>query len=123
MQCTTELRLIDNQTFEEITCLSFLPVLRCDIYRLDLAFVDLLETQLRIRLMEKEETKWLSHIHVRLKSQGHVKKIAYRCSKLNAYCLLSCRNNSTLISCLYRPTVTLHQGQGHEHDHEHIYQA
>ena len=55
----------------------------------------------------------------RFQSQGHV-KMAYRCSKFNAYCLLSCRDNSTLIFCLCQPTVTLHQGQGHRNEYEHI---
>ena len=33
--------------------------------------------------------------------------------------LLSCRDNSTLIFCLWDgPTVTWHQGQGHRHEHE-----
>ena len=44
--------------------------------------------------------------------------MAYRCSKCNACCLLSCRDTSKLIFCLCRPTVTLHQGQGHRNEHE-----
>ena len=34
-----------------------------------------------------------------------------------AYCLLSYREHATLICCLCRPTVTLHQGQRNEHEH------
>ena len=49
------------------------------------------------------------------------KKKAYRCSKFNAYCLLSCRDNSQQRLC--RPTVTLHQGQGHRNEHENMCQA
>ena len=57
----------------------------------------------------------------RLQSQGYV-KMAYRCSKLNAYFLLSCREHATLICfCLCRPTVTLHQGQGPRSEHELIW--
>ena len=56
------------------------------------------------------------------KSRSHKK--AYCCSKFNAYCLLSHRNNSTLILFYHcRPTVTLHQGQGHRHEHEHVCHA
>ena len=36
----------------------------------------------------------------RFQSQGHVKNniMAYSCNKFNAYCLLSCRDNSMQIS-------------------------
>ena len=49
--------------------------------------------------------------------------MAYRCSKYNACCLLSCRDNSTLNVCLCRPTMTLHHGQGHRNEHEQICHA
>ena len=50
-------------------------------------------------------------------------QIPYRCSRLNAYYLLSCRDTSTLLFCLCRPTVTIHQGQSIRHDVEHICHA
>ena len=43
-------------------------------------------------------------------------KMAYRCSKFNACCLLRRRNNLTLNVCLCRTTMTLHQGQGHQNE-------
>ena len=46
--------------------------------------------------------------------------VAYRCSKLNAYCLLTCQDNSTLIFLICQATVTLHQDQ---HEHEYICHA
>ena len=53
----------------------------------------------------------------RLQSQGRVKIWPTPGSKFNIYCLLSCLEHSTLILCLWRPTVTLDQGQGHRHEH------
>ena len=35
----------------------------------------------------------------------------------HAYCLLSCRDYSTLNIFLYQATVSLHQGQGHRNEH------
>ena len=52
-------------------------------------------------------------------SKSRSSKIACCCRKFNAYCLLSCRD----IFCIFRPTVTLHQGQGHRNKHEHICHA
>ena len=59
----------------------------------------------------KKYTK-MAKPYTRFHSQGHVNMV-YRCSKFNACCLLSYRNNSTLNFCLCRPTMTLQQGQGH----------
>ena len=55
----------------------------------------------------------------RFQSQGHL-RMAYRYNEFNAYSLLNCRDNSTLIVRLSRPTVTLHQGQGHGNEHAQI---
>ena len=60
----------------------------------------------------------------RFQSQGQVVFLkGYRCSKLNAGCLLSCRDNPALNVCLCRLPMTLHQGQGHRHEHEQICHA
>ena len=37
-----------------------------------------------------------------LQSQGHI-KMAYHCSKFNAYCLLTCREHATLIFAFANP--------------------
>ena len=63
-------------------------------------------------------------IYTRFQSlEGHVQKMAYRCSKFNACCWLSCRDNSTMNCCIFRPTMTLHQCQGHRNEHEQICHA
>ena len=71
---------------------------------------------------KKKERKQVGQaIKTFLKSRSHTKKTwPGRCSKFYAYCLLSCRDISTLIFCLCRPTVTLHQGHGHRHEYEQI---
>ena len=45
--------------------------------------------------------------------------MAYRCSKFNAYCLLSSQDNALFNTgfCRCRPSVTLHQGHQNEHEH------
>ena len=50
-------------------------------------------------------------------------QLAYRCSKFNACCMLSCRANSKLNSCLCRPIMTLNQGPGHRHERVQISHA
>ena len=51
----------------------------------------------RVHCTERErkgETRWSGHIHI---SKVQVtEKVAFRCRKGNAYCLLSCRDNSKL---------------------------
>ena len=54
----------------------------------------------------------------------YLKKKSHTKSQFNAYCLLSCRDKSTLICfCLCRHTVTLPQGSGHRnvYDYEDNY--
>ena len=67
-------------------------------------------------VMQKKHPRWLSHINIL--NVKVTKNMAYRCSKFNACCLLSCRDNSSLDFCICRTTMTLHQGQGHRNDHE-----
>ena len=56
--------------------------------------------------------------------QTEVERImAYRCSKCIAFCLLSCRDNSTLNIFICGATVTLQQDQGHRHEYEHVCHA
>ena len=67
----------------------------------------------------KRKKKKLDKPYKRLQSPGedHV-KMAYRCSKFNAYCLFRCREHAALIfCCICRHTVTLHQGQDHQTEH------
>ena len=64
-------------------------------------------------------TRWSSHMNyckVKVMEKWHADV-----ASLVFYCLLSCREHATLLFCLGRPTVTLHQGQGHQNDHEHIW--
>ena len=63
----------------------------------------------------KEENR-MAKPYKRFQSQGQA-NMAYRCSQFNANCLLSCRDNLTMICFLCRRTVTLHQGQGHRYEH------
>ena len=49
-------------------------------------------------------------------SQGRVKQNFNG----HAYCLLSCRDNATLIFFICQVTVTLYQGQGNRNEHKHI---
>ena len=77
-------------------------------------------------LLQKEKKNKLVKPYKRFQSQYHVKKKkAYRCSQVNAYCLLSFREYTTLIFVVdfVDPQVTLHEGQGHRHDHERICHA
>ena len=57
--------------------------------------------------------------HLQSHVQGHI-KMAYRCSKFNAYCLLNCQEQAMLVFSICRRTVTCHQGQGHQNEHDHI---
>ena len=69
-----------------------------------------LASYIRVTILQ-DEGYWRFQIEVEL-------IVAYRCSKLNAYCLLNCRDYSTLNCFLCQATMTLHQGQGHRHEHE-----
>ena len=69
--------------------------------------VMLINVQMYTNFPSKFSISWSCHINVfKVKV---TQKMAYRCGKFKAYCLLSCRDNF----CLCRPTVTLNQGQNH----------
>ena len=51
-------------------------------------------------------TRWTSYIHVCKVKVKVTKKMAYRCRKFNAYCLLSCREHAKLIFLFWRPTAS-----------------
>ena len=53
--------------------------------------------------------------YICFQSQGHVKQNLTE----HTYCLLSCRDNSTLNFPLCQATATLHQGQGHRYQYDH----
>ena len=78
------------------------------------------EKQWKMSNLNKKQGRQAVYKSLQSQGQGQRKQKAYRCSKHNAYCLLSCREHATMILCLCRPTVTLHQGHGHRKEHEHI---
>ena len=63
--------------------------------------------------------------YTRFQSRDHLNMASHSSSKFNdiTYCLISFRDTSTLIFCLCRPTVILHQGQWYPHEYEHIRNA
>ena len=59
-----------------------------------------------------------------VKSRSHTKRPTVAASLMLIACLISRRDNSTLILfSLCWPTVTVHQGQGHRYEHGHICHA